>query len=57
MARKYFGIVVLLTVAILAGNAVAQKSNEIAGDDRPDIRCQPEHKRRRYHPFWRWAHV
>lgn len=32
MARKYFGIVVLLTVAILAGNAVAQKSNEIAGD-------------------------
>jgi opacity protein-like surface antigen len=31
MARKYFGIVILLTVAILAGNAVAQKSNEIAG--------------------------
>lgn len=31
MARKYFGIVVLLTVAILAGNAVAQKSNEVAG--------------------------
>ena len=30
MARKCFGIVVLLTVAILAGNAVAQ-SNEIAG--------------------------
>jgi hypothetical protein len=30
MARKYFGIVVLLTVAILAGNAVAQ-SNEVAG--------------------------
>jgi opacity protein-like surface antigen len=31
MARKHFGIVVLLTVAILAGNAVAQKSNEVAG--------------------------
>jgi hypothetical protein len=31
MARKCFGIVVLLTVAILAGNAVAQKSNEVAG--------------------------
>ncbi len=32
MARKYFGIVVLLMVAILAGSAVAQKSNELAGD-------------------------
>jgi opacity protein-like surface antigen len=31
MARKYFGIVVLLAVAILTGSAVAQ-SNEIAGD-------------------------
>src|ERR1017187_5177702 len=30
MARKYFGIVVLLAVAILAGNALAQ-SNEVAG--------------------------
>jgi hypothetical protein len=30
MARKYFGIVVLLTMAILAGNALAQ-SNEVAG--------------------------
>src|ERR1051325_989145 len=30
MVRKYFGIVILLTVAILAGNAVAQ-SNEVAG--------------------------
>jgi opacity protein-like surface antigen len=31
MARKYFGIVVLLSMAILAGSAFAQQSNEIAG--------------------------
>jgi hypothetical protein len=31
MARRQFGIVVLLTVTILAANAVAQSNNEVAG--------------------------